>query len=218
MATWPQLMAEAYRLSLVRSLEESLRSVGYERVAGVDEVGRGCLAGPVVAAAVIPGPGPTIPGVDDSKRLSPEAREAVAEMILARSEAVAIGVVSADRIDRVNILQATKQAMLECLWDLDPRPDLALVDAVLPGDAPCPCVPLVRGDILAYAIACASIVAKVERDRLMTRLDERYPHYGFADNKGYAAPAHLEGLSVYGPTPEHRLTFRSVVPRREAAA
>ncbi len=218
MATWAQLMAEAYRLSLVQSLEGTLRSAGYTRIAGVDEVGRGCLAGPVVAAAVIPGAGPAIPGVDDSKRLSPEAREAIAEMVISNAEAVAVAVVSADRIDRVNILQATKLAMLECLWNLAPSPDLALVDAVLPGEAPCACVPLVRGDILSYAIACASIVAKVERDRLMTRLGERYPYYGFAENKGYAAPAHLDGLSVYGPTPEHRLTFRSVVPRREAAA
>ncbi len=211
-------MAEAYRLSLVRNLEESLRLAGYPRVAGVDEVGRGCLAGPVVAAAVIPGRGSAIPGVDDSKRLSAEKRETIADLVRADAEAVAVAVVSAGRIDRINILEATKTAMLECLWALDPRPDVALVDALLPGDAPSPCIGLVRGDTLSYAIACASIVAKVERDRLMRRLDDRYPYYGFADNKGYAAPVHLEALSVYGPTPEHRLTFRSVVPRREAAA
>jgi ribonuclease HII len=211
-------MAEAYRLSLVRGLESRLVSAGYELVAGVDEVGRGCLAGPVVAAAVIPSPDTLIPGVDDSKRLPAGERESLAEAIRQTSIAYAVVAVEAEVIDRVNILQATKLAMREALWSLDTRPDLALIDAVALDATPCPCVPVVRGDLLSYAIACASIVAKVERDRSMCDLAETYPYFGFADNKGYAAPAHLEGLATFGPTPEHRLTFRSVVPRLEASA
>lgn len=218
MATLAQLMVEAFRLSLVQRLEGQLRSAGYDRVAGVDEVGRGCLAGPVVAAAVIPRPGRVVPGVDDSKRLSAERREALAALIRSQSVAVAVAAVSAGRIDRINILEATRAAMLECLWALEPGPDMTLVDALTLEGAPCPCLGVVRGDTLAYAIACASIVAKVERDRMMADLDRRYPQYGFAENKGYAAPAHLAALATFGPTPQHRLTFRSVVPRREAAA
>ena len=218
MATLAQLMAESYRLSLVRGLEGRLCLAGYLRVAGVDEAGRGCLAGPVVAAAVIPGPQSAIPGVDDSKAIGAAGRELLSELILSESVAVAVVAVSAETIDRINILQATKQAMLECLWNLDPRPDLALVDAVRLEGAPSPCLPMVRGDSLSYAIASASIVAKVERDRLMKRLDRRYPQYGFAAHKGYAAATHLEALGTYGPTPCHRLTFRSVLPRREVRA
>ena len=218
MATLTQLMAEAYRLSLLRGLEARLGSAGYERVAGVDEVGRGCLAGPVVAAAVIPSPDVLIPGVDDSKRLPAGERESLAEAICETSIAWSVVAIEADVIDRVNILQATRMAMREALWGLDDRPDLALIDAVALEETPCPCIPVVRGDLLSYAIACASIVAKVERDRLMRDLAEVHPYFGFAENKGYAAPAHLEGLATFGPTPQHRLTFRSVVPRMEASA
>jgi ribonuclease HII len=217
-ATMAQLIAEAYRLSLLGRLEAELRLAGYPRLAGVDEVGRGCLAGPVVAAAVVFGSDGLIPGVDDSKRLGAGERERLAALIRERAEAVAIGVVAADVIDRINILQATRRAMLECLWSLAPPPDLTLIDAVALDGAPCHCLPLVRGDTLSYAIACASIVAKVERDRLMTELDTRYPQYGFSQHKGYAAPSHLEALATYGPTPVHRLTFHSVVPRRGMTA
>ena len=140
------------------------------------------------------------------------------EFIRASAVSVAVSVVSADIIDRINILQATRRAMTECLWSLAPQPDLALVDAVALSGTPSPCVALVRGDVLSYAIACASIVAKVARDRMMRDLHISYPQYGFCDHKGYAAPAHLEALSTYGPTPLHRLTFRSVVPRQETTA
>ena len=198
MATVAQLMAEAYRLRLVRGLEDSLRLNGFGRL-----------------AAVVRPQDRVIPGVDDSKRLDAADRERLAAVIRRQAEAVAIGVVSADTIDRINILQATRRAMLRCLASLDPKPDLTLVDAVRLDGAPCHCVPLVRGDSVAYAIACASIVAKVERDRLMTELDAEYPQYGFSEHKGYAAPAHLEALRTYGPTPSHRLTFRSVIPRRD---
>ena len=211
-----ELFAEAYRLRLMRGLEESLARTGrYERIAGVDEVGRGALAGPVVAAAVIPDPRRSIPGVDDSKRLSAPARERLAELIHVHSLATAVIAVSPADIDRINILQATKRAMNQALHALSPAPDLAIVDAVGLAEAPCPCLPVVRGDSVSYAVACASIIAKVARDRTMVELHEQHPYYRFDANKGYGAAVHLEALAAYGPSPHHRLTFRSVLPRSE---
>lgn len=211
-----QLLAEAYRLSLLRGIEEGLFQLGYSNQAGVDEVGRGCLAGPVVAAAVVIDPAQSIPGVDDSKRLSPEARRQLAAWIRESSLACSVAAVAPDVIDRINILQASKRAMIEALRELAVEPDVALVDAVALESQSYPCLPIVRGDSFSYAIACASILAKVERDRLMRDLDTTYPHYGFARHKGYAAPEHLEALQDFGPCPSHRLTFRSVLPRVEA--
>lgn len=208
-------MAETYRLSLVRGLEERLRLAGYARVAGVDEVGRGCLAGPVVAAAVVMPPGSAIPAIDDSKRLRPNDRERLADLIRQSAVSSAVVAVEAHAIDCVNILQATRQAMTGALWHLSPRPDIALIDAVQLNRTPCSTMSVVRGDLLCYSIACASILAKVERDRRMCELAQVYPQYGFDEHKGYAAPVHRRALSEFGPTPEHRLTFRSVVPRRE---
>jgi ribonuclease HII len=206
-------MVETYRLSLMRGLEERLYLAGYCRVAGVDEVGRGCLAGPVVAAAVIPRPGSAIPGIDDSKKVSPATRERLAALIRNDALACAVVAVPAETIDRINILESTRKAMLEALWNLDAPPDLALVDAVSLKGTPCPTLSVIRGDLMSYAIASASILAKVERDRMMRELGVAYPQYGFADHKGYSAPRHLEALAEFGPTPQHRLTFRSVVPR-----
>jgi len=191
----------------------SLASHGFGRVAGVDEAGRGCLAGPVVAAAVIPDPARTVPGVDDSKRLTAEEREAAAHWIRRHSIAWSVVAVPAETIDRINILEATRQAMWQALAELRPRPDCALVDAVSLRGLEFPCLPVVRGDALSYAIAAASIIAKTERDRLMRAHDARYPHYGFARHKGYAAAEHLAALSEFGPCPLHRLTFQSVLPR-----
>jgi len=208
-------MAETYRLSLVRGLEERLHLAGFERVAGVDEVGRGCLAGPVVAAAVVLPTCSAIPGVDDSKRVGPRERQRLAALIRRQALACEVIAVEADAIDRINILQATRRAMTEAIRSLAIRPDMALIDAVRLDKAGCPTVSVIRGDLLSYSIACASIVAKVERDRMMRELGELYPQYGFAEHKGYAAPAHLAALEEYGPTPHHRLTFRSVVPRCE---
>ncbi len=211
-----QLLAEAYRLRLLRGIEEELYQLGYSRQAGVDEVGRGCLAGPVVAAAVVVDPRTTVPGVDDSKRLSAEARSQLAEWIRESAIAWSVAAVAPEVIDRINILEASKRAMVDALLRLEVVPDVALVDAVALENLPFPCVPIVRGDSFSYAIACASILAKVERDRLMTDLDAAYPHYGFARHKGYAAPEHLDALQEIGPCPSHRLTFRSVLPRVEA--
>jgi ribonuclease HII len=217
-ATLAQLMVEAFRLSLVQRLEGQLRSAGYDRVAGVDEVGRGCLAGPVVAAAVIPRPGRVVPGVDDSKRLSAERREALAALIRSQSVAVAVAAVSAGRIDRINILEATRRAMREALTRLRPPPRCAVIDAVPIAGLGFPCFPVVRGDAISYSVACASILAKVGRDRMMTALDRVHPGYGFARHKGYSVPEHLAALAELGPSPVHRLTFRSVLPRVEEPA
>jgi ribonuclease HII len=211
--TLVQLIAEACRLRLMRGLEESLESCGFARVAGVDEAGRGSLAGPVVAAAVVPDPRRLVPGVDDSKQLTPEERAAAAVMIRRTAIAWAVVAIDADTIDRINILEAAREAMRRCLAALRPRPDCAVVDAVAVRGLPFPCFPVVRGDQVSHAVACGSILAKVERDRLMTELDADYPQYGFASHKGYAAPEHLQALAEYGPSPVHRLTFHRVVPR-----
>lgn len=213
MTTLVQLIAEACRLRLMRGLEESLESCGFARIAGVDEAGRGSLAGPVVAAAVVPDPHRLVPGVDDSKQLTPEEREAAAVMIRRTAIAWSVIAIDADTIDRINILEAAREAMRRCLATLRPRPDCAVIDAVAVRGLPFPCLPVVRGDQVSYAVACGSILAKVARDRLMTELDVHYPQYGFAAHKGYAAPEHLRALAEYGPTPIHRLTFRGVVPR-----
>jgi len=211
-------MAEAYRLSLLHGLEEALGLAGFEHIAGIDEAGRGCLAGPVVAAAVIVDRERRLPGVDDSKGLSPARREMLAGEIRTTALAWSVVPVGPEVIDRINILEATRQAMATALEELEPAPDVVVVDAVaLPGDR-IPCLPLVRGDRVSYAVACASILAKTERDRMMVELDRRYPYYGFAEHKGYGAKSHLQALEEYGPSPEHRLTFRSVLPRTSEVA
>jgi ribonuclease HII len=211
--TWSCLLAETYRLQLLCALEERLR-LHFERIAGVDEAGRGSLAGPVVAAAVIFDRHSLIPGVDDSKCLSAEERERLAGVIRGSAVAFAVAAVSADVIDRINILEATRQAMTRALGALCPPPDCAVVDAVGLSGHRFPCLPVVRGDSISYAVACASILAKVERDRIMRDLDRDYPHYGFAEHKGYGVAEHLRALATYGPSPVHRLTYHPVVPRR----
>ena len=190
-----------------------LRSYGWSCVAGVDEVGRGCLAGPVVAAAVVVDGDHALPGVDDSKVLSPADRETLARQIRETAISWSVGRASAGEIDRTNILIATRLAMTRALDGLSVCLDCALIDAVQLNEPVYPVLSLVRGDLVSYSVACASIVAKVERDRLMADLDRLYPHYGFGRHKGYAAAEHRQALSVFGPSPEHRLTFRSVVPQ-----
>lgn len=200
----------------MRGLEDSLSGCGYGRIAGVDEAGRGALAGPVVAAAVIAHPALAIPGVDDSKELGAAERERLAAEIRRTALAWAVVAVAADVIDRINILEATKRAMRTALARLDPAPDCALIDAVRLSGFAFPCLPVVRGDAISYAVACASILAKVERDRQMIEMGQLYPHYGFSVHKGYGVPEHREALAQYGPSPVHRLTFRTVVPRGDA--
>lgn len=211
------LFAEAYRLRLLRGLEDRLAGCGFCRVAGVDEAGRGSLAGPVVAAAVIVDLRCSVPGVDDSKCLTPEERERLAAAIRATAVASAVIAVAADVIDRINILEATRRAMAQAVRRLRPAPDCLVVDAVALTGFQVPCLPLIRGDSVSYGVACASILAKVERDRMMTELDRLYPAYGFAAHKGYSVPEHLQALETYGPCPVHRLTYRPVLPRMAEA-
>lgn len=210
-----RLMAEAYRLHLIRGVDRLLQADGIVRIAGVDEAGRGCLAGPVVAAAVIVDPACLVAGVDDSKRLLEPLREELSSAIQFSSKAWAVSSVPAAEIDRGNILRATKEAMVRCLARLKPQPQCAVIDAVAL-DLSYPSLCLFRAETLSYSVACASILAKVARDRMMRRFDRLFPAYGFASNKGYGALEHREALRRFGPSPIHRLTFKSVVPRRAA--
>ncbi|HBL27023.1 MAG TPA: ribonuclease HII [Acidobacteria bacterium] len=198
---------------MLRGVEDLLACCGFGRIAGVDEAGRGSLAGPVVAAAVIVDPRSVIPGVDDSKCLDGPARERLAAAIRASAVSWAVVPVAPEVIDRINILEATRQAMRLALARLTPSPDIAVIDAVALSGLGIPFLPLVRGDAVSYAVACASILAKVERDRMMVELHGQYPHYGFASHKGYSVPEHLRALETYGPCPEHRLTYAPVLPR-----
>ena len=190
-------------------IERTLRRLGYQLIAGVDEVGRGCLFGPVVAAAVILDPERLIRGLNDSKLLEPKRREILSRRIRERAISVAIAASDSARIDRFNIYQASRLAMRDAVRSLSIAADFLLVDAMrieldLPQRA------LIRGDSRCSSIAAASIVAKVERDRWMKIWDEAYPQFGLASNKGYSAPAHLQGLKDFGITPLHRHTFQPV--------
>ncbi len=180
-------------------------------VAGVDEAGRGPLAGPVAAAAVILHPDRPISGLDDSKRLSARRREALATVIRRDALAWHLVLVPATEIDRLNILEATLQGMRQALQQLDPAPTRALVDGNrLPTDLPCPARAIVGGDASHAAISAASIIAKVARDAYMQDLDRQFPGYGFAQHKGYPTKAHLQALTTLGPCAEHRRSFAPV--------
>jgi ribonuclease HII len=188
---------------------------GLALVAGIDEAGRGPLAGPVVAAAVVLKPGVRIAGVDDSKLLTPEEREALYGVIRARAVAVGVGMVDAPTIDRVNILEATRRAMTFALDALGLEPELVLTDFVALDGLPCPQRNLVKGDQRSATVAAASIIAKVTRDRIMAEADREYPQYGFGRHKGYATQEHLAALSMHGPCPLHRRTFSGVAVQQE---
>jgi ribonuclease HII len=191
-----------------RSLERQLTRHGFARLAGVDEVGRGCLAGPVLAAAVVLNPERHIPGLKDSKVLSAAQRERCYELILGRAHAWAIGQASVEEIDRINIYQASLQAMRRAVMALAPLPDLLLVDAVRIPNVYMAQQGLVHGDSKSASIAAASIVAKVTRDRLMCELHQQDGRYGFDRHKGYATRDHLEAVACHGYSAVHRRTFR----------
>lgn len=185
--------------------------------AGIDEAGRGCLAGPVVAGAVILPPDFDLPGLTDSKKLSSRRRAELAQAIKAQAVSWALGFSWPGEIDRINILQATLAAMARALDALTVRPGLVLVDGNQRFASPLPQRAVVGGDALHPCISAASILAKTFRDDLLLRMDERYPGYGLAEHKGYGTRAHLEALGRLGPSPAHRLSFRGVGPRpREA--
>ena len=197
----------ASRSGICLSHEEALWRCGIRHVAGVDEAGRGPLAGPVVAAAVIFPPGVLIAGVDDSKKLSPERREALFSAIHEHAVAVGVGIVGHAEIDEINILQATFKAMHGALTSLAVSPGHILVDGNRFVGSGVPFTAIVDGDARCHAIAAASIIAKVTRDRLMCEYDLLYPGYGFARHKGYGTAAHREALSRLGVCPIHRRSF-----------
>jgi len=192
--------------------ELRLRAAGYTAVAGVDEVGRGCLAGPVVAGAVILDGGRAIRGLRDSKLLGPAERRRLARQIAGRAMAFALGVIDPDEIDRTDILRATLEAMRRAVMGLQVRPDFVMVDALTIPAIDIPQQGLVGGDRISASIAAASIVAKFYRDEMMLAFHDLYPAYGFRRHKGYGTRDHLEALRRFGPTPWHRSTFRGVRP------
>ena len=200
-------LQELKRLEEILTYERGCWDAGYELVAGIDEVGRGPLAGPVVAAAVILPKGCKIEGVNDSKKLSAKKREELYDIILEKAVSYGIGVVSNERIDEINILQATYEAMRDALSQLSPRADYILADAVTIPMVSTPQKGIIKGDAKSMSIGAASIVAKVYRDRMMEAFDEVYPGYGFAANKGYGSAEHIEGIKKLGITPIHRKTF-----------
>ena len=180
---------------------------GFSAVCGIDEAGRGPLAGPMCAAAVILPPDCDIPGINDSKKLSEKKREALFPVIQEKALAFGIGWATAEEIDRVNILQATFLAMARAVEALPAPADYALVDGNRMPPLPIPGETIVKGDATSASIAAASILAKVSRDRLLRRLDEEHPEYGFAKHKGYGTKAHYEAIRKYGLLPEHRRSF-----------
>ena len=209
---------QAERLIEMRRMEDDLHGRGVAFVCGVDEVGRGPLAGPVVTAAVVLPDGFDVPGIDDSKKLSEKRREEFYDIIMNRALAVGIGQASHEVIDEINILQATKRAMKEAVesadvdlkkrtGDPDASIDMVLLDAVKLEDLEKAQQSIVKGDSKVLAIAAASIIAKVTRDRMMVKFGKEYPHYAFESNKGYGTKAHYEGIREQGICPIHRKTF-----------
>lgn len=193
------------------SEENQLRTEGFGRVAGIDEAGRGPLAGPVVAAAVVLPPGFDHPGLDDSKKLTARKREQLYSELTTSGEVEwAVSRVDEKEVDRINILQATWKAMRLAFSQLEPAPDIALIDGKPIGGFPAPHRAIVKGDSLSLSIAAASILAKVERDRWMVACAERYPGYGFEKHKGYGTKAHREAIQRLGPCPIHRRSFAPV--------
>lgn len=196
---------ELLRTEKMKEYERKYASFSY--ICGIDEVGRGPLAGPVVAGAVILPRDCRILYLNDSKQLSEKKREELYEVIMENAVSTGLGFVSPERIDEINILQATYEAMRQAIGKLEKEPDLLLNDAVTIPGVEIRQVPIIKGDAKSVSIAAASIIAKVTRDRLMVQYDEIYPEYGFAANKGYGAAAHIEALKKYGPTPIHRRSF-----------
>lgn len=196
---------ECLRTEQMKQYEKEYASYAY--ICGIDEVGRGPLAGPVVAGAVILPKDCHILYLNDSKKLTEKKREELYDVIMQEAVSVGIGYASHARIDEINILQATYEAMREAVSKLTVVPDLLLNDAVTIPQLEMKQVPIIKGDAKSISIAAASIVAKVTRDRLMVEMDKQYPGYHFAENKGYGSQAHVEALKKYGPTPIHRRSF-----------
>jgi ribonuclease HII len=193
------------------AFEKSLAAEGYTKIAGVDEAGRGPLAGPVVSAAVILPPDFQARNITDSKKLSPRQRAHLYTYIYDQAHAIGIGIVDAIEIDRINILQAAKLSMVMALTNLGARPDYVLVDGNFSLQTELPHRPIVKGDARSVSIAAGSIVAKVTRDSLMLRYHEDFPQYGFDRHKGYPTKAHKAAIAIHGPCRIHRRSFRGVI-------
>lgn len=197
-------------MGVLLRVERDLWRAGVTKVAGVDEVGVGPLAGPVVAAAVIVPEGMRLRGVDDSKKLTPALREVLAAEVAARALGIGIGVVEVADIDRLNIYHAALEAMRRAVLALPFTPEHVVVDARRIPNLDVPQTALIHGDARSFSVAAASIVAKVTRDRMMRELDVLYPQYGFRDNMGYGTPVHLAAIAQHGPSPVHRRSFAPV--------
>ena len=202
--------AERARLEKMQDFEHKYYAQGVRYIAGIDEVGRGPLAGPLVMAAVILPPRSYLPHLNDSKKLSAARREALYPLILETALEVALTIVSPSEIDRLNIYEATKRGMEATLQALTLKPQVALVDAMHPQVPGMQVVPIIHGDALSLSIAAASVVAKVYRDNLMVQLDAEFPAYGFAENKGYGSQRHMDALAACGATLWHRRSFEPV--------
>ena len=200
-----KLEAELKRIEALKQYEKEYEHLGY--VCGIDEVGRGPFAGPVVACAVILPKDCNILYINDSKKLSEKRREELYDIIIKEAVAYGIGIKDNRRIDEINILQATYEAMREAINNLSVKPDVLLNDAVTIPGVDIKQVPIIKGDAKSISIGAASIVAKVTRDRMMAEFNEKYPGYEFAKNKGYGTAAHIEGLKKYGPCEIHRRSF-----------
>lgn len=203
---------EIHPLKISLDFEQQAITEGFRFVAGVDEVGRGCLAGAVVAAAVILDISKPLPeGLNDSKKISTKTRERISKEIKQNCLAYSFGQIEAEEIDRINILQATKKAMRLAIENLNPHADFLLIDAVQLKDLDLPQKAIIHGDAISASIAAASIIAKVYRDNLMRELDKTYPEYGFARHVGYGTKFHFEAIQKHGACSLHRKTFRGVV-------
>lgn len=201
---------EIERLTKIKEIEENIyqSNEAIQYIAGIDEAGRGPLAGPVVVAAAIMPRNSMIEGVNDSKKVSEKKREAIYEQIIQEAISYGVGIIDHREIDAINILQATKKGLTEAIKGLETKPDVILVDALTNIDT-CgiPYTSIIQGDSKSYSIAAASIIAKVTRDRIMRQWDELYPMYGFEKNKGYGTKMHMDAIREYGICPIHRLSF-----------
>lgn len=199
---------ELERLTKLKEIEKDLYEKGFQKIAGIDEAGRGPLAGPVVVAGVIMPQDSMIEGVNDSKKVSEKKREKLYDLILEQAISYSVAIIGQDVIDEINILNATKQGVTKVVEGLEVKPNLILVDALTHIDTKgIPYDSIVKGDAKCYNIAAASIIAKVTRDRIMRQWDEGYPQYGFAQHKGYGTAKHIEAIKEYGLCPIHRRSF-----------
>ena len=199
---------EEARLLTLKEQEKELRKKGFNAICGIDEAGRGPLAGPVVVASVIMPENSMIEGINDSKKVSEKKREKLYDLILEEAISYGVGIIGQDEIDDINILNATKKGLTVSLKELTQKPDLIIVDALTNIDTlGTPYESIIKGDAKCYSISAASIIAKVTRDRIMREWDKIYPQYGFAQHKGYGTSAHISSIKEYGPCPLHRKTF-----------